>query len=104
MESSENKDIQILSEFTIKKPGAAFKELLVNIIIPIMILTNLSSEDRLGIKLALFLAFLLPLIYGLNDYIKNKNTNFFSILGIISVSLSGGLALLEADAIYIAIK
>ena len=104
MESSENKDSQILSEFTQKKPGAAFKELLVNIIIPIMILTNLSSEDRLGIKLALFLAFLLPLIYGLNDYIKNKNTNFLSILGIISVSLSGGLALLEADAIYIAIK
>ena len=50
MESSENKDSQILSEFTKKKPGAAFKELLVNIIIPIMILTNLSGEDRLGIK------------------------------------------------------
>ena len=81
MESSENKDSQILSEFTQKKPGAAFKELFVNIIIPIMILTNLSGEDRLGIKLALFLAFLLPLIYGLNDTSKTKILTFFPYLG-----------------------
>ena len=58
----------------------------------------------MGIKLSIIIAFALPLTYGLYDYLRTKNKNFFSILGVISVSLSGGLTLLEVDAIYIALK
>ena len=78
--------------------------LLFNLVLPTMILKALSNEDYLGIKLAVITALAFPLIYGLRDLIKRKVFNFFSLLGFISVLLTGGLTLLELDAIYYAIK
>ena len=78
--------------------------LLCNIILPTLILTKLSNEDYLGIKLAIIVALAFPLIYGLHDFITRGKLNFFSGLGVVSVSLTGGISLLEMDAIYIAIK
>jgi hypothetical protein len=78
--------------------------LLFNLVVPTMILKQLSSEDHLGIKLAVITALAFPLVYGLRDLIKRKVFNFFSALGFISVLLTGGLTLLEMDAIYYAIK
>ena len=78
--------------------------LLFNLVLPTIILKALSNEDYLGIKLAVITALAFPLIYGLRDLIKRKVFNFFSALGFISVLLTGGLTLLELDAIYYAIK
>jgi hypothetical protein len=94
----------------ISKTKAPVKEeslllnLLCNIILPTLILTKLSSDNYLGIKLAIIVALAFPLIYGLHDFITRGKLNFFSGLGVVSVSLTGGISLLEMDAIYIAIK
>ena len=104
MNTNNKANNQIISSFAKKDPKDALVEILINILIPIVILSNFSSEERLGIKLSIIIAFALPLTYGLYDYLRTKNKNFFSILGVISVSLSGGLTLLEVDAIYIALK
>ena len=104
MNTNNKANNQIISSFAKKDPKDALIEILINILIPIVILSNFSSEERLGIKLSIIIAFALPLTYGLYDYLRTKNKNFFSILGVISVSLSGGLTLLEVDAIYIALK
>lgn len=87
-----------------EKQESLLLNLLCNIILPTLILTKLSNEDYLGIKLAIIIALAFPLIYGLHDFITRGKLNFFSGLGVVSVSLTGGISLLEMDAIYIAIK
>lgn len=78
--------------------------LLLNIIIPTLILTKLSGEAYLGPKLGIIAALAFPIGYGLYDYSKQRKANLFSILGIVSVLLTGGISLLELDPKYIAIK
>ncbi|MFL2530108.1 MAG: VC0807 family protein [Porticoccaceae bacterium] len=87
-----------------EKQESLLLNLLCNIILPTLILTKLSNDDYLGIKLAIIVALAFPLIYGLHDFITRGKLNFFSGLGILSVTLTGGISLLEMDAIYIAIK
>ena len=87
-----------------EKQESLLLNLLCNIFLPTLILTKLSNEDYLGIKLAIIVALAFPLIYGLHDFITRGKLNFFSGLGVVSVSLTGGISLLEMDAIYIAIK
>lgn len=75
-----------------------------NILLPTIILTKLSGDDYLGIKLAIMVALAFPLLYGLHDFFSRGKLNFFSGLGVVSVALTGGISLMEMDAIYIAIK
>ncbi|MDG1694527.1 MAG: MFS transporter [Porticoccaceae bacterium] len=95
---------EIHSNKRAEKQESLLLNLLCNIILPTLILTKLSNEDYLGIKLAIIVALAFPLIYGLHDFITRGKLNFFSGLGVVSVSLTGGISLLEMDAIYIAIK
>jgi len=87
-----------------EKQESLLLNLLCNIILPTLILTKLSNDEYLGIKLAIIVALAFPLIYGLHDFITRGKLNFFSALGVVSVTLTGGISLLEMDAIYIAIK
>ncbi|MDX1506008.1 MAG: VC0807 family protein [Spongiibacter sp.] len=78
--------------------------LLFNIIIPTLILTKLSDVDSLGPRLSIVVALAFPLGFGMWDFVQTRRANFFSILGFVSVLLTGGISLLELDAKYIAIK
>ncbi len=81
-----------------------FGNLIFNIIVPVLILTNLSGDDRLGPAWSIVAALVFPLAYGLWDLKQSGKINGFSILGIISVILTGGISLLKLPAEYIAIK
>ena len=48
-----------------------------NIIIPTLILINLSDDNYLGIRFAIVTALAFPVFYGLKDFIKNKETKHF---------------------------
>lgn len=78
--------------------------LLMNIVIPTLILTKLSTDEYLGATWGLVVALAFPVGYGLRDFMINKKLNVFSALGIVSVLLTGGMGLLQLDAKYIAIK
>ena len=78
--------------------------LVVNILLPSIILTKFSSAAYLGPVYGLLLALSLPLGYGLYDLVKTKRYNFVSILGIISIVLTGGIGLLALPLELIAIK
>lgn len=78
--------------------------ILVNVIIPVLILSYLSKDPELqekwgkavrpwhiGPLKAMALALLLPIGYGIWHFVKTRKGNFFSALGLISVLLSGGL-------------
>lgn len=75
-----------------------------NLIIPTLIMTKLSGEDYLGPAWSVVAALIFPLGYGLHDYLQTHKPNFFSVLGIFSVLMTGGMALLALPPEYIAIK
>lgn len=77
---------------------------LVNIFIPIGILLTLSSEDRLGAIPALLLAIGIPAVYGITMLLRTRKINTQSILGIISVLLTGVIAVFRLDTILFPIK
>ena len=78
--------------------------ILFNIVIPTLILSKLSGGDELGVKWALIVALSFPIIYGLRDLKRSGKFNVFSALGILSISLTGGMALLKLPPEYIIIK
>lgn len=87
-----------------KKQESLLANILLNIVIPTIILTKLSSADYLGPKGAIVVALAFPIAYGLYDFKGSHKINIFSALGVISILLTGGISLLELDAQYIAIK
>jgi hypothetical protein len=78
--------------------------LICNIVIPTVVLMNFSTEKRLGPLWGLIVALIFPVGYGIYDLVTRKKTNFLSILGFVSVLLSGGLALAKVGGMGFAIK
>ncbi|MFZ9746686.1 MAG: VC0807 family protein [Opitutaceae bacterium] len=78
--------------------------LLCNIAAPSLILTKFSGDRALGPNWGMAVALAFPLGYGVYDLIRRRKTNFFSIVGILSVLLTGGLNHLHADTFWFAIK
>ncbi|EIJ41568.1 hypothetical protein BegalDRAFT_0656 [Beggiatoa alba B18LD] len=81
-----------------------FISLLINIVIPSVILMKFTSDAYLGSVYGLLVALAFPLVYGLWDLIKHRKFNIVSILGLVSILLTGGIGLLELDPKWVAIK
>lgn len=79
-----------------------FLNLIFNILIPVLILNKLSKF--IGPFWALILALAFPLGYGAYDLIKRKKVNAFSVLGLLNVMFTGGLALMGVSGIWFSIK
>ncbi len=84
--------------------GGFFSNLLFNIVIPVVILTKFSEESALGPAWSIVVALAFPVAYGLWEMKQTGKLNGFSVLGVISVLLTGGISLLHLDPKYIAIK
>ena len=78
--------------------------LVCNLVVPTIVLMKFSSDRWLGPLWGLIVALIFPVGYGIYDLAKRKKTNFLSILGFISVLLSGGLALLKLGGMWFAVK
>jgi hypothetical protein len=76
----------------------------INIAIPAVILMKFSGEDALGPVGGLIVALLFPLTYGMVDFARRREWNIVSILGFVSVLLTGGIGLLQLDPKWIAVK
>ncbi|GAC21965.1 VC0807 family protein [Paraglaciecola arctica] len=87
-----------------QKKSGLLGNLAFNIIIPVVILTNLSSDEYLGPAWSIVAALIFPIGFGIWDLKQTSKINPFSVLGIVSVFLTGGISLLELPAEYIAIK
>ncbi len=77
-----------------------------NIVLPVVVLNKgqqfISSESAPVYVLLIALAF--PFLYGLKDFIIARKINAVSLIGLVSIALTGGLALLQLEGIYFAIK
>ena len=65
-------------------PNLAF-----NIVIPVVLMSYASSEEYLGPAWSIVAALSFPLGYGLWDLKQSGKVNGFSVLGIVSVLLTG---------------
>ena len=87
-----------------RKKSGLLPNLLINVVIPAVILSRFSTDDALGPVWAVVVALAFPLLFGLWELKQSSKVNFFSVLGIISVLLTGGISLLQLPPSYIAIK
>jgi hypothetical protein len=89
------------------KQENALLNLLLNVLLPVTILSYCSKKEgmlALGPKWALVVAVLLPVGYFIYDYAQRRKVNAFSVIGFVSVLLTGGLGLLELSAQAFALK
>jgi len=86
------------------KPDNPMVSILVNVVIPVAILSLLSKEKYLGPVWALVVGLAFPISFGLHTLIKQRKADFMSIIGIVSVTLTGVFGILKLPPEYIAIK
>lgn len=111
------KDVPTRSQSSFDIPASAFHirrvtqkqphpllDLALTIILPSIVLEKLGTPERLGPAWALVIALLLPLGFGIWCYVNKRGLNFFSVLGLIAVIITGGLGLLQLNAIWFAAK
>lgn len=81
-----------------------FLSIAINVLIPAIILMRFSGEEALGPVRGLIVALAFPVVYGIYDFARRRNFNLFSVLGLISVLLTGGIGLLQLDVRWLALK
>ena len=79
-------------------------EIGITVLLPAFILMKLSSPERLGTLGALLVALAFPLAWGMWDGVRRRKLNWFSVLGVVSTLLTGGIGLLALDAQWLAVK
>ncbi len=79
-------------------------ELLINIVIPSVILMKFSGAQDLGAVGGLLAALAFPLGWGAVELLGRGKINFFSVLGLVSILLTGGIGLLQLDTRWLAVK
>lgn len=83
------------------KPENPLANLLLNVLIPVVVLTNLNKETgflALGPKGALVVALLFPIGYQIYDLWLRRKWNLFSLIGFLSVLFTGALGLMTMSA------
>ncbi len=88
---------------TATKPNPLL-EIAITIIVPALILMQLSGPTRLGTLGALMLALSFPVGWGLWDGWRRRKLNWLAVLGVVSTLLTGGIGLLALDAKWLAVK
>ena len=80
---------------TKKEQENPLHNILINVLIPVFALSFMSKDGdkiwHIGATKAMMVALIPPLAYGIWFFMKTKKMNFFSLLGLISVALTGGL-------------
>src|SRR5699024_5081887 len=78
--------------------------ILITLVIPVIILTRFSGEGSLGPTRGLVLALAFPIGFAIYEIWKERKIGWTPVVGVISVLLTGGIALLELPPELVAIK
>jgi hypothetical protein len=89
---------------TEKKRENLLLNLVCNLVVPTVVLMKFSGDRWLGPLWGLVVALIFPIGYGVYDLVTRRKTNVLSILGFMSVLLSGGLGLMKAGGFWFAVK
>lgn len=96
---------------TPEKKENPFISIIFNIVIPVLILSkfaklmaNYFPDQKISPVYGLLLALSFPTIYFIYDYVTRHKTNFISIIGFISILLTGVIGVFEFPSEWIAYK
>lgn len=89
---------------TARKRENPFLNIVFSMILPSLVLTKLSTPDRLGPVNGLIVALAFPIGFAIYQFTKTKRVSFISGLGFVSILLTGVFALFQLSAGWIAIK
>jgi hypothetical protein len=93
---------------TVPTPRPPRENLLANlvctIVVPALILSQMSKPERLGPALALVVALAFPIGYGVWDFVQRRKFNFIAGIGFASTLLTGAFGLAQVDGIWFAVK
>lgn len=78
--------------------------LVCNVALPSILLSTLSKPERLGPVWGLLIALAFPIGYGIADFVRRRQPNFISIIGFLSILLTGIFALIRLDRFWFAVK
>lgn len=101
-------DQPVAAATTSQEPPPAPENLWLNLglnaIVPSILMTK--GKDWFGMSphVLLVVALAFPLTYGLIDFFTRRKFNIFSVIGFVSILLTGGVGLLELDKDWIAVK
>lgn len=84
--------------------GNPLFEIAVTILVPAVVLMQLSSPERLGPAGALVLALAFPLFWGVREGLRRRKVSAIAVLGVVSTLLTGGIGLLKVDPFWLAVK
>ena len=84
--------------------GNPLFEIVITILVPALVLMQLSGEARLGPTWALVLALAFPLFWGVREGITHRKLSWMALLGVVSTLLTGGIGLLKVDPFWLAVK
>ena len=87
-----------------KKKESPLVSLLVSIVIPAIILSKFSTEEYLGILPGFLVALSLPVGYAIYNLFVRKETGFISIIGFVSIFLTGIIGVFEFSTEWLAVK
>lgn len=82
----------------------ALADIVLTVVLPSLVLDQLSDPARFGPTWALVVSLLFPVFFAVWCWWKHSGWNLFSILGFVTILLSGGLGLLKLDAFWFAVK
>lgn len=86
------------------KKENGFGNLIINILIPTVIMIKFSKPEYLGQFWGLITALAFPIVYGIYDLLSSSKLNAFSVIGLISILITGGIGLLELDRTWMIVK
>lgn len=82
-----------------------FVNLALNILIPVLILKKGDAWlPALSPVQVLLVALFFPVAYFLYDFVQRRKYNFISVLGFVSILLTGGIGLLQLNPVWVAVK
>ncbi|MFM7533323.1 MAG: VC0807 family protein [Rubrivivax sp.] len=84
--------------------GNPLLELVITVVVPAIVLMQLSSAQRLGPAGALVLALAFPIGWGLREALTRRKISPMAVLGVVSTLLTGGIGLLKVDPYWLAVK
>ena len=102
--SNNNEQAAAAADKKKKRKQNPLVNILFNIVVPVVILSKFSNDNYLGPKLGLVVALAFPLAYFIWDWRKEHKANFISILGFVSVLLTGIIGVFEFPSELIAYK
>jgi hypothetical protein len=78
--------------------------IIINVALPALIMTQLSSPERLGPVNAILTAIAFPLCYGAWDFFSRRHFSWIALLGLSNVILTGGLTLFNTHKFWFVAK